>query len=83
MKTYFTDISKLLEESYTRVAENANALEDLINMRSKIQELMKMGTPNVPAGMPNGMTGLGQAYNEVNEGIRSLMNKDLDGHRWG
>lgn len=82
MKSYFSDISKLMEESYTRVPENAKALEDLITMRSKIQELMQMRTPNVPAGLPNGMAGLDQAYKEVNESIRALMNKDLDGHRW-
>ncbi len=79
---YIEDINNLMNESYTRVPENANALEDLIKMRKSISDLMQVGTPNVPAGMPNGMTGLGKAYAEVNEGIRALMNKDLDGHRW-
>lgn len=79
---YIEDINKLMVESYTRVPENAKALEDLINMRKSIVELMQAGTPNVSAGLPNGMTGLAAAYKEVNEGIRALMNKDLDGHRW-
>lgn len=72
-----------MSESYTRVPENSAALEDLIKMRQKISELMSEGTPNVPAGMPNGMAGLHAAYKEVNNGIRELINKDTEGYRWG
>lgn len=80
---YIKDIGDLMRESYTRVPENSAALEDLINMREKIMALMNEGTPNVPAGMPNGMSGLNAAYKEVNIGIRELINKDTEGYKWG
>ena len=80
---YIQDIGKLMSESYTRVPENNAALQDLINMREKIMVLMNEGTPNVPAGMPNGISGLNAAYKEVNIGIRELINKDTEGYKWG
>jgi hypothetical protein len=80
---YIEDINKLMQESYTRVPENAAALEDLVNMRNKLQEILQQGTPNVPAGMPNGKSGINAALKEVNQGIRELMIKDTDGYRWG
>lgn len=80
---YIKDIARLLEESYTRVPENAAAFEDLIKMRSALIELQKMKTPNIPAGMPNGASGINAAIEEINEGIRDLMNKDSQGYRWG
>ena len=80
---YIHDIAKIMEESYTRVLENAAALEDLVNMRKTLNDILQQGTPNVPAGMPNGMGHVYEAIKEINLGIRELMNKDTEGYRWG
>lgn len=81
--SYIKDIARLLEESYTRVPENAAALDDLVNMRKSLYGLQAQGTPNVPAGMPNGFEGINQAIEEVNQAIRELMIKDTQGYKWG
>lgn len=80
---YIKDIAKLLEESYTRVPENAAALDDLVNMRKALYDLQAQGTPNVPGGMPNGSKGINQAIEEINQGIRELIIKDTQGYKWG
>lgn len=80
---YIKDIARLLEESYTRVPENAAALDDLVNMRKTLYDLQAQGTPNIPAGMPNGMTHINSAIDEINDAISDLMTKDTKGYRWG
>jgi hypothetical protein len=79
---YIKDIARLLEENYTSVPENAAAFEDLIERRKALIELQKIKTPNVPAGMPNGASGINAAIKEINDSIRDLMNKDSQGYRW-
>lgn len=82
MKTYFQDIAIILESNGLNIPANIKAANDLIERRNAIKDIINRRTPNVGAGLPNGSTGLNDAFQEISNALAEIYAKDAQGKSW-